>query len=141
MARKRRSVISPEWEKRGKAVLVGLLGLLLLVIAFDGARVFASKTGVESEASEAAAAAASAVKGEQATPLVAQEAFNAAKERMDRRGFDFQIDEQSFTLMDDGKVKMTVTKTVPLFLLNKYPPMAKIGETTVTVTEGPLTLG
>lgn len=125
----RRSMYIPG---RRLLTLLPLIALPVLVCA-DLGSIALVKLAAEDNAAEAGRAGMSAIQFERtATPQNAELAFQAASSVADLHGQ--QIDEDTFTIFDDGSVRLTARRTAPTVFFKHLPGLRDLAESEVTTT-------
>jgi hypothetical protein len=89
---------------------------------------------VPDDAQQAGQAAVLAIQYMTGNPTTdeAQSAFNAAKQVTDEHGET--LDPTSFTIFQNGSVRLTVTRSISTVLFKYLPGLSDLDKTTTTVT-------
>jgi len=108
--------------------------ILPIVLAWDGGSVTLMRMSVPDDAQQAGAAAVLAIQYMTGNPTTdeAQQAFNAAKQVTDEHGE--KLDPTSFTIFQDGSVRLTVSRSINTVLFKYLPGLSDLDKTTTTIT-------
>jgi hypothetical protein len=108
--------------------------ILPIVLAWDGGAVTLMRMSVPDDAQQAGQAAVLAIQYMTGNPTTdeAQSAFNAAKQVTDEHGET--LDPTSFTIFQNGSVRLTVTRSISTVLFKYLPGLSDLDKTTTTVT-------
>ena len=122
---------------RGDIVLGWLTKLvvtlsLLGVVGFDLISLASARFQAEDHAQSAVRAAAAAWTG----PATLQAAYDAAVAEVVEQGDT--IDPQTFSVLPDGTVTLTLLRTAPTLVVEKVPPLAEYAEIRRTVSAAPV---